>query len=207
VTETQVEAALRSFTGEIQQRPPIYSALKHEGRPLYRYARAGQDAPREPRTVVVHTLELRSFAPPLVELYMEVGKGTYVRSLAHDLGEQLGCYAHLDGLTRTRTGPFDLRDAISPNVFEAAVEADTWEELLRPADFVLESWFAALLAEPHSRDIRQGRIVELAPVSEGFAKLADGTGCRAYSASGEFLAVLRYAGSGVWKPEKVFLPL
>jgi tRNA pseudouridine55 synthase len=207
VTREQVESALLELTGAIQQRPPAYSALKFEGQPLYRYARAGKEAPRPPRTVQVHKLELRSFAPPLVELSMEVGRGAYVRSLAHDLGERLGCFGHLERLTRTRTGPFDIERAISLERLEAVVEAGTWEELLQPVDSVLESWYAALLAEAHSNDVRQGRVVELEAASEGFRQLPADTLCRAYSDTGDFLAVLKYRGSGLWQPDKVFLPL
>jgi tRNA pseudouridine55 synthase len=207
VTQEQVQAALVGFVGAIQQLPPIYSALKVKGQPMYRYAREGKSVPREARTVNVYRLELRSFAPPLVELYMEVGRGTYVRSLAHDLGERLGCYGHLEQLTRVQTGPFDIERALSIEAFEAAVEAGSWEDLLQPVDIVLESWYAALLAEEHSRDVRQGRIVELQAVSKGFQELPSDTPCRAYSDTGDFLAVLKYAGSGLWKPEKVFLPL
>ncbi len=207
VTQEQVQAELAGFVGTIQQLPPMYSALKFQGQPLYRYAREGKSVPREARTVNVYRLELRSFAPPLIELYMEVGRGAYVRSLAHDLGERLGCYGHMEQLTRVRTGPFDVEHALSIEAFEAAVEAGSWEDLLQPVDFVLESWYAALLAEEHSRDVRQGRIVELQAASKGFQELPSDTQCRAYSASGDFLAVLTYEGSGLWKPEKVFLPL
>ncbi len=207
VTREQVESALHSFTGAIQQLPPMYSALKFHGQPLYRYAREGKSAPREARTVSVYTLELRSFAPPLLTLHMEVGRGTYVRSIAHDLGERLGCYAFLEQLTRVRTGPFNIERAIGLEAFEAAAEAGSWEDLIQPVDFVLESWYAALLAEEHSKAVRQGRIVELATASQGFRELPSDSKCRAYSDTGDFLAVLRYAGSGLWKPEKVFLSL
>ena len=166
ISEEQVAAALRSFTGTIQQLPPMYSALKFAGQPLYAYARAGKTAPREERTVNVYRLELRRFAPPIVELYMEAGRGAYVRSLAHDLGEQLGCHAHLERLTRLRTGPFDVEHALTLETFQEAVKQGTWEDLLQPVDFVLESWYAALLAEDHSRAVRQGRVVELEPASQ-----------------------------------------
>ena len=207
ISEEQVAEALRSFTGAIQQLPPMYSALKFAGQPLYAYARAGKTAPRQERTVNVYRLELRRFAPPIVELYMEAGRGAYVRSLAHDLGEQLGCHAHLEGLTRLRTGPFDVEHALTLEAFQEAAERGAWEDLLQPVDFVLESWYAALLAEDHSRAVRQGRVVELEPASQAFENLASDTNCRAYSASGDFLAVLKYEGKGLWKPEKVFLPL
>jgi tRNA pseudouridine55 synthase len=207
VTEQHVEEALLGFIGAIQQFPPMYSALKFEGQPLYRYARAGKTVPREARTVNVYRLELRRFAPPLIELYMEVGRGAYVRSLAQDLGERLGCYAHLEHLTRLRTGPFEIERALELESFRAAAELGRWEELLQPVDFVLESWHAALLAEEHSRAVRQGRVVELAPASREAATLPPDTPCRAYSTAGDFLAVLKYVGAGLWKPDKVFLPL
>src|SRR3972149_4359746 len=89
-TQQEVAAALAGFAGQIQQLPPMYSALKHEGQPLYRYARAGKTVPRQERTVTIHRLDLLRFAPPLVEIELGGGRGAYVRTLAHDLGERLG---------------------------------------------------------------------------------------------------------------------
>lgn len=204
LTTERIEATLPRFVGEIRQLPPMYSALKHQGRPLYRYARAGREAPRQERAVRVHRLALRRFDPPLLELELECGRGAYVRTLVHDLGQALGCGAHMTALTRLRSGPFWLEDATDLESFEAAVEAGTWEELLFAPDLVLESWPAALLAQPHSRDVRQGRLVALRPVREELANLPPETPCRAYSDEGEFLAVLRHVGAGRWQPEKVF---
>ena len=182
----------------------MYSALKFAGQPLYRYARAGKEAPRQARTVSVYRLELRRFAPPLVEAEMEVGRGCYVRTLAYDLGERLGCHAHLERLTRLRSGPFSLEDAIGLDELRAAAEGGAWQELLSAPDRVLESWYAALLGEEHSRDVCQGRLVVLAPVRPELMGLDVDTPCRAYSHEGEFLAILRYRGAGRWHPEKVF---
>ena len=206
VTREQVEARLREFVGEIDQLPPMYSAVKFAGQPLYRYARAGKDAPRQARRVNIYRLELRRFEPPLVEIELEVGRGAYVRTLAYDLGERLGCQAHLSELTRLRSGPFRVEDALSPEQLEAAAKAGTWEELLAPADRVLEAWYAALLAERHSRDVRQGRTVVLEPAGPQLQNLPPDTLCRAYSESGDFLAILRYQGADTWHPERVFLP-
>lgn len=207
VTEESVEAALQDFVGQIEQLPPMYSALKHEGRPLYRYARAGETAPRQPRTVTIHRLELRRFAPPLVELELEVGRGAYVRTLAHDLGERLGCHAHLEQLVRLRSGPFSLEDAIDLDTLREAAQRGAWQELLYPADRVLEAWYAALLGEEHSRDARRGRLLVLEPARAELLGLAPDTPCRAYSHQGEFLAILRYRGAGRWHPEKVLSAL
>jgi tRNA pseudouridine55 synthase len=200
VTLEDVEAALPHFAGEIDQLPPMYSALKYEGQPLYRYARQGKTVPRQPRRVAVHRLELLAYTPPLIELEMEVGRGAYVRSLAHDLGERLGCHGHLVRLTRTASGPFALADAVSIEELEGAAD---WEALLYAPDRVLESWQAALLGEQHAREVGQGRLVVLERRPE-LAEPASEAPCRAYSDAGEFLAVLRYRGSGRWQPEKVF---
>ncbi len=206
LTRERVEAVLPAFVGEIRQLPPMYSALKHEGRPLYSYARAGKEAPREERTVRVYRLEIRRFAPPEMELEMECGRGAYVRTLVHDLGQAVGCGAHMSALTRLRSGPFRLEEAIDLETLESAVEAGTWEALLEPVDRVLESWPAALLAQPHSLEVRQGRLVALTPVREELANTPPETACRAYSSEGDFLAILRYLGGGRWQPEKVFAP-
>ena len=205
VSRDDVEQALASFVGEIQQMPPMYSALKYQGQPLYRYARAGKTVPRQERTVRIYRLELLRFDSPVVEIELEVGKGAYVRSIAHDMGEQLGCYAHMEQLTRVRSGPFTLDSAVELRELEAAAERGDWEELLLPADRVLESWHAALLGEPHSQDVQHGQLLVLTPV--GSKRIDLDTPCRAYSEDGEFLAILRYRGANRWHPEKVFSAL
>jgi tRNA pseudouridine55 synthase len=110
--EARVRAALPAFTGALEQTPPIYSALKRDGRPLYDYARAGEAVELRPRAVTVHELALVSFrGPEAVDLRVRCSKGTYVRSLAHDLGRALGVGAHVAALRRTRSGPFALAEA------------------------------------------------------------------------------------------------
>ncbi|MGB2694219.1 MAG: tRNA pseudouridine(55) synthase TruB [Dehalococcoidia bacterium] len=206
LTRERVVAALPGFVGEIQQLPPMYSALKYKGQPLYSYARAGKEVPREERTVSVYRLEMRRFEPPEMELEMECGRGAYVRTLVHDLGQALGCGAHMTGLTRLQSGPFTLKDAIDLETLEAAVESGAWEYLLQPVDRVLETWEAALLDEAHSRDVRQGRLVALAPVRDEVLNTPPETPCRAYSLDGDFLAILSSRGAGRWQPERVFVP-
>ena len=204
VSRQQVEALLGEFAGEIDQLPPMYSAVKYEGRPLYAYARAGKEAPRQARRVTIHWLKLLHFEPPLLELDLEVGRGAYVRTLAHDLGERLGCHAHLVELTRLRSGPFTLEEATGLDELREAAAQGTWQDLLHPPDRVLESWYAALLAEGHSRDVRRGRLVVLEPVRPDLSGLPPDTLCRAYSHDGEFLGIIRHQGAGRWHPERVF---
>ncbi len=204
VTAADVEASLQQFVGEIEQVPPMYSALKFEGQPLYRYARAGKEAPRRARTVSVYSIALHRFTSPLAEVELEVGRGAYVRAIAHDLGERLGCHAHLERLTRLRSGPFQLPDAIELDTLQEAAEAGTWEELLYSPDRVLESWCALLLAEAHSEELCQGQLLVLEPARQEQPEPLMDALCRAYSHEGEFLGILHYRGAGCWRPEKVF---
>lgn len=206
VTREQIESALQAFVGEILQVPPMYSAIKHKGRPLYRYAREGQEIVRAARPVSIHWLRLLSFAPPDVEIELQCGRGAYVRTLAHDLGEMLGCGAYLERLNRTQSGPFAVEDGVTPGELTAAAEAGRWQELLQPMDAVLTSWRAAILAEEHTRDVRQGRLLNLAPVRPELRDLPAETPCRAYSTEGDFLGILRYRGADRWHPATVVAP-
>lgn len=121
-----VERCLAGFVGVILQQPPRFSALKHAGRPLYYYARKGIDVQKEPRPVTIHRLELCDLDESQLRIRVCCGKGTYIRSLAADIGAALGCGAHLIALQRTRSGPFSLQDAYDGSLL-ARVEA---EELL-----------------------------------------------------------------------------
>lgn len=112
VTEAQLHNVLPQFRGAIQQIPPMYSALKRDGKPLYEYARQGIVLERPPRDVVIHQLEVLSFSASELTLYVKCSKGTYIRTLAQDIGRALGCYAHLSALRRTEVGPFSLDASI-----------------------------------------------------------------------------------------------
>jgi len=113
----QVEQALAQYRGTILQKPPKFSALKQRGRRLYQLARAGQEIELAARPVTIHALELVAYAPPLLTLRLRCSRGTYVRSLARDLGEELGCGAHLKSLCRTRVGPYLLADSVTVAAF------------------------------------------------------------------------------------------
>ncbi len=129
-----VESALAGFVGEIQQIPPMYSSVKKDGEPLYKRARRGEEVEREPRPVVIHALTMQHYEPPEVGIEVSCSPGTYVRTLAHDLGEALGCGAHLSGLRRTRSGPFHIDQARTPEEWAALAEAGKLEEALVPPD-------------------------------------------------------------------------
>jgi tRNA pseudouridine55 synthase len=191
-----VEAALAEFVGAIEQTPPLYSALKVAGKPLYRYAREGVDVAVASRTVHVESAELRSFADGVAEIEVRCGKGTYIRSIAHDLGQRLGSGAHLAGLVRASTGGFRLDDAHAPDALVAAEAAGRLDELLLAPDRAVERRPAVVFGHEHSVDVRSGRDVR-------FAARRPADLCRAYSTEGEFLGVLERRTDDAWHPEKV----
>jgi len=137
VTAEQLAAALLNFRGDILQTPPLYSALKHAGKPLYAYARAGIDIERAPRRVRIHALDLQWFDGDRLAVSVTCSKGTYIRSIAHDLGEMLGCGAHLAALRRTAVGRFGLDSAHTLESLEVISAAERDASLL-PVDALLQ---------------------------------------------------------------------
>lgn len=113
LSEVELAGHLESFIGDIEQFPPAFSAIKKDGTPLYELARAGKEVKTEARKVKVFAIQLFSYAPPVLTIVVHCGSGFYVRSLAHDLGEKIGCGAHLSGLIRTSVGSYELTDAFS----------------------------------------------------------------------------------------------
>ena len=201
VTQAQVEAQFPMFTGVILQQPPMYSALKHEGKRLYELARAGIEVEREAREVVVHQMTLLDWAPPKLTVEVECGRGFYMRTLAHELGVALGCYAYLSELERAQAGAFTLDDAISIEDLEASEDDEAWMELLLPPDAALRSMDALTLDAAAERHLRNGQAVTLA--GSVYTKHLEAR--RAYSADGRFLGLVRFnRPDGQWQPEKVF---
>ncbi len=135
----QIDAACARFSGEIDQRPPMHSALKHEGKALYEYARAGIEVEREARRVKIHRIHVVHWQGTELTLDVLCSKGTYIRTLAEELGAALGCGAHLAALRRTASGPLKLADAVSLADFEAMPEAARDQHLL-PPDTLLAAW-------------------------------------------------------------------
>ena len=134
-----IEAALARFTGALDQRPPMHSALKHEGRALYEYARQGIEVDRKVRPVTIHALDILDWHDEQLTLDVRCSKGTYVRTLAEDIGAALGCGAHLSALRRTGSGALTLDDAITLDALAAMPEAERDTRLL-PPDVLLSDW-------------------------------------------------------------------
>lgn len=199
LSRERIEAELPAFSGLVMQRPPMYSAVKHEGKRLYNLARQGVEVEREPREVVVHRVELREWAPPKATMEVDCGKGFYMRGLAHDLGAAVGCPAHLSALTRSRVGPFTLDDALTLEELEAAQE--DWERRMEPPDAALRGMDALLLPEAAERHIRNGQAVTL-PATATYAQHLELR--RAYAQGGRFLGIVRFdRAESSWKPEKM----
>ena len=145
VTRAYIEAACRRFTGPLQQRPPMHSALKHEGRALYEYARQGIEVERAPRSIVIHRIDILDWQAATLVLDIVCSKGTYIRTLAAEIGEALGCGAHLAALRRTGSGPLDIAHAITLDQL-AALDEPARDARLLPPDVLLADWTAFCLA-------------------------------------------------------------
>ena len=200
---TRIEEALQQFIGPQMQMPPRYSAIKIQGRPAYKLARAGEEIPLQPRAITISKLEILQWRPPRLTLAIECSKGTYVRSLAYDLGERLGCGAHLGALLRTRSGPFTLSESITLEELELAIEAGTVQQYLHPADLALHQYPALMLDDDTVERVLHGNAFKYDnPHRHTHSDLA-----RVYDAVGRFLAIAQWdAERGLWQPKKVLLP-
>ncbi len=200
ISRQQLVTALESFRGLIEQTPPMYSALKRGGRPLYELARAGIEVERKSRLVQVYRLELSYWRPPLATVEVECGRGTYIRSLAHDLGQSLGCGAHLKSLVRLRYGCFDIKDAVSLPQLEDGFRNGYWPKFIYPLDIVFQGWAAVVVEDAAAEDIRNGRPVKIEP-----GPPAGADRLRAYNADGCFLGLLKFnREKGQWLAGRVF---
>nr|WP_240732204.1 tRNA pseudouridine(55) synthase TruB [Geobacter sp. FeAm09] len=161
VSRERLEAVVGSFTGEISQMPPMYSAIKQGGQPLYKLARKGQEVERQARRVQIHSLEIVSVELPLVALRVVCSRGTYVRSLADDMGTALGCGAALQELRRTASGPFDIAAGVTLDELRDAAQEGGAEALCRTPYAALGHLTDIPLADAGVTKVRHGRAPEL----------------------------------------------
>jgi tRNA pseudouridine55 synthase len=204
--QAAVEAALVPFRGRQQQVPPAYSAIKRGGQKAYELARRGEAVELDARPVEFYSLDLVEWQPPELLLNVHCSAGTYIRSLAHDLGQALGCGAHLSGLRRTATGSFHLTQALPLADLQAAFAAGDWLKFLRPPDAALGDLPSVRLTTEAASRVQRGQPVKLDLPAGWSGDAGPELLARAYNASGDFIAVLRAdAIAGVWRPHKVFL--
>jgi tRNA pseudouridine55 synthase len=183
LTAESLRAALDRSTGEIEQVPPAFSALKQNGKPLYRLAREGKEVHPRSRKVAIYKQELISWQPPIATVRYQVSSGTYVRALARDLGASVGTEATLASLVRTKVGQFRVEDAVAPD----ALDADSLPERLVPIDVALSGIRKLTVSAIQAQHLRQGRILS---GIEGRIPPGDSGLALAQTADRSFLAVV-----------------
>jgi len=203
LTEDDLDKVLQTFVGEIEQVPPPYSAVKVGGRKAYEMAREGEEVNLAPRKINVYSLEILEWETPELVIDVFCSSGTYVRSLAADLGEKLGCGAHLSGLRRTKSGRFTLRDAVPLRRLQESFTNGTWYRYLIPAAEALADWPALELTAHQVDQVIHGHRI---PASESYAPEPEaGLWARALSEQSELVALMLFdEGTQEWQPKKVF---
>lgn len=197
ITEEKFNEILQQFVGEIEQIPPVHSAIKVKGRPAYELAREGEEVNLEPRKIRVYSLEVLEWNPPEVVVDVQCSSGTYVRSLANDLGEALGTGAYLVGLRRTKSGQFTLRNAVPLRRLQEAFLTGDWYKYLIPASEALSDWPTLELNADEVDLIIHGHRIPAKPGAKGLA--------RAISQQGDLVALVEVdEETNEWQPRKVF---
>ncbi len=194
LTLETIREAAKALTGPIDQIPPMYSALKRDGKPLYEYAREGETLEREPRKITVHELEVLDFDGESFTMATLVSKGTYIRVLAEDLGQRLGLPAHLTALRRTRVGDLTLADAVTMASLEAT-DLDGARAQLAPSDRLLQSLPEVMLDEPEAKRFMHGQRLALRCPAQPRV--------RVYGPGKELLGTARINAGGVLEPERL----
>lgn len=197
ISKMQLEQVCSQFLGVISQVPPMYSALKHEGKAMYEYARAGVEIERASRAVTIHNIEINAFDRDVATITVKCSKGTYIRTLAEDIGAQIGCGAHLIGLRRTATANYHINQAITIEQFEAMSVAQR-ALLLRPADSAVEHLPEITLDIDSAFYLQQGQaILHSGNIPEGLIRL--------YNEQGEFLGLGEQQSDGKIAPKRLIV--
>ncbi len=188
ITESNIQKVIAGFEGEIEQIPPMYSALKHKGERLYKLARDGIEVEREPRQVTIHSISLHGYSEPEFELDVHCSKGTYIRTLAEDIGNKLGCGAHVTALRRTGVGPYGDDNLVTMEQIKRLAEdgLSALDGLLLPIDSALYGWPEVKLTPDGTFYLKQGQpvLVPNAP-TDGMVRIYDSNG--SFMGAGEIL--------------------
>jgi len=190
--------AMKKFIGPLNQVPPPYSAKKVEGKPLYKWARANRAVQFKASPVIVYAFDLRAYSPPHAEFEVHCASGTYVRSLVHDLGQALGCRAHLSGLRRLAIGGYGIQDAFSLEKIDQLAQEGNREGFLLPLESLLREAPKAILSESGCRTLQKGRslpaelVIQIIPAESPAGPAAEcSEAYRLFSREGRFLALAR----------------
>ncbi len=196
-SKMQLEQVCNQFVGVISQIPPMYSALKHEGKAMYEYARAGVEIERAARTITIHNIEINAFDQDVATITVKCSKGTYIRTLAEDIGAQLGCGAHLIGLRRTATANYQINQAITLEQFEAMSPAQR-ALLLLPADSAVQHLPEIILDADSTFYLQQGQAIwQSGSVPQGLIRL--------YNEQHEFLGLGELQSDGKIAPKRLIV--
>jgi tRNA pseudouridine55 synthase len=193
ITTEEIETHLAAFRGQIEQQPPIYSAIKKDGQPLYKLARQGIEIEVPTRQVTIYALEMLTYEAPFLDLRVTCSAGTYIRSLAHDLGQALGCSAHLTGLRRTAIGDFGVETAVSLS----DLTPDNLTDYLLPPDMAVAHFQRLILTREEAQQWQHGMAVD-----QHHNQPVDHELVRTYDENGRFLGI-SIAQAGDWQPKKV----
>ena len=227
LTEEEVRSCIAGFAGDYEQLPPMYSALKVNGKKLYELARQGIEVERKKRKVRIHEISIQEISLPRVRMKVHCSKGTYIRTLCHDIGRKLGCGGCMESLLRIRAGCFELSDCVRLGDVEAACAAGNLDKILRPADWVFEHLRAVEILEPYRNLAYNGNPFSLRQMEEiqkageqkpeedqasrmesgdGESRFSEGEQVRVYDAKGRFIGIYRYhGGRQEFRVEKMFL--
>jgi tRNA pseudouridine55 synthase len=196
VSENEIRAAVASFVGKLQQIPPAHSAIQIQGKRAYKMARQGIALEMEPRAVEIYSAEIQSLEPTRIVIDVHCSKGTYIRSLAHDIGAKLGTSAHLAGLRRTASGEFSIEQCHTLEQITDDVAAQSLAQFVLPMDLAVQQFDAVMLDTKLARDVRNGLFVP-APTNLTTPLV------RAYDEHNNFFALLERVSDKQLKPKKV----
>ena len=212
VTEEEVMDVISSFVGEYDQIPPMYSAIKVNGKKLYELAREGIESERTPRRVTIHKIDIVSMELPYVTFRVSCGKGTYIRSLCRDIGGKLGCGGIMDKLVRdsvnaTETGKtFTLQDSLTLKQIEAMVETGQFEQCIIPVDQMFPKLAGYGVNENGNKKLYNGNLLVSKDFTAEYVKEEDGKKCLVYDKDGQFAAIYQYHERlRAWKADKMFI--
>lgn len=204
VTEEEAENAIRSFIGEYAQIPPMYSAIKIEGKKLYELARAGKEIERKARTVQIHQIEIEKICLPEITMKVSCSKGTYIRTLCHDIGEKLGCGGVMSSLERTRVGEFPLEEAFTLTQIESFVKEGCLKEHMLPVEDVFKEYRAVTVRRKFQKLIDNGNAFYRNMITEN-CEMQDGEPVRVYNEDGRFYGIFEWNGEDRFRPVKMFM--
>ncbi|TDX51879.1 tRNA pseudouridine(55) synthase TruB [Orenia marismortui] len=209
VSQEEVERVLKEFIGEIEQIPPMYSAIKHNGKRLYKLARQGKKVKRKPRTIDIYNIDLVSFEGKKLIIDVECSKGTYIRTLCADIGKRLGIGAYMSFLVRTKVGEYSLSEALTLEEIELLKKKDRIEELVQSLDSALTHLRSIRVSEDTNKILRNGAYISLNQLADDLIQPPKaGEKFRVYDFDNNFIAVYAWHTSddkNIFKPERVFV--